>query len=98
GRRRGPGGRGRPRGGRLLGRAGGGTGRRGGRAGDAAGDPEDLVLDVGALGALGVYGQLDVEALYRVGLDAGEVEGVGLAGVQPGLAAPAAGVGLAGGA
>jgi hypothetical protein len=31
-----------------------------------------------------------MEALHRMGGDAGEVQGVGLAGVQPGLAAPAA--------
>jgi hypothetical protein len=31
-----------------------------------------------------------VEALHRVGGDAGKVQGVGLAGVQAGLAAPAA--------
>src|SRR5215212_10927928 len=54
-------GAGRPRG------RGGARGGRGGGARAAASDPEDLVLDVGALGALGVDGQLDVEALHRVG-------------------------------
>jgi hypothetical protein len=53
------------------------------------------LLDVGALGALGVDGQLDVEALHRVGLDPGDVQGVGRRGVQAGLAAAAAVVVLA---
>jgi hypothetical protein len=48
------------------------------------------VLDVGTLRAIGVYRQLDVESLDRVGLEPGDVERVLPRGVQPGFRAAAA--------